>query len=64
MILSCPGRGAHPPGGLRWRRHRLPRLLYLLCLGVALLFGQPALAQPSLARVGDPAPSFSLPTIA
>ncbi|MCX7199849.1 MAG: redoxin domain-containing protein [Proteobacteria bacterium] len=63
MILSCPGQGAHSPGSLRRRRYRLPGLLYLLCLGVALLFAQPALAQPSLARVGDPAPSFSLPTI-
>jgi peroxiredoxin len=30
---------------------------------MAILFATPALAQPSIARVGDPAPSFTLPSI-
>ena len=56
MILSLPGPGASPAECM-WRR------CWLVSLGAALLLALPAWAQSSLARVGDPAPAFTLPSI-
>ena len=67
MTPRRPANGPHPPAALHRRRYRR------VVLAMALLWALPALAQSSgvqssgvqssLARVGDPAPSFTLSSI-